>query len=132
VPKYRPVEDAVETAELALELGTDVNAVNEDGMTALHMAAEKGYDERVQFLLDNGARLDLKDRSNRLPIDVAEGVPAVPKKGTPPPPPGQGPQVHESTVSLLRAAMSAAGIEEVPYAAPAPETDDEDASGDDS
>jgi ankyrin repeat protein len=115
-----PVAPAIATGNVALELGADVNAAKKDGMTALHMAAEKGSDELVKFLLANGAKLDLKDKSNRLAIDVAKGVARIPQPDDPPGPPGAPPKPHESTIALLRTAMSAAGVAEAPYADPRP------------
>ena len=52
----------VEAIKLLLELGADVNAKNEDGYTAVMGAAFSGGDEILQFLVERGARLDVKDR----------------------------------------------------------------------
>jgi ankyrin repeat protein len=113
-----PAAEALATGKLALGLGADVNAARKDGMTALHMAAEKGNDELIEFLLANGAKLDFKDKSNRLAIDVAKGVPRIRQPDDPPGPPAAPPKPHESTIVLLRAAMTAAGVAEAPYHAP--------------
>jgi hypothetical protein len=113
-----PAAEAIATGQVALGLGADVNAAKSDGMTALHMAAEKGNDELIEFLLANGAKLDSKDKSNRLAIDVAKGAPRIPQPDDPPGPPGAPPKPHESTIALLRAAMSAAGVAEAPYQDP--------------
>ena len=66
------------------ELGMDVNAVNSMGITAVQGAANRGSDDIIQFLVDNGARLDVKDNEGRTPLNWAEGVflathPAKPK-----------------------------------------------------
>jgi hypothetical protein len=82
------------------------------------MAAENGSDELVEFLLANGAKLDAKDKSNRLAIDVAKAVPRIRQPDDPPGPPGAPPKPRESTIALLRAAMIAAGVAETPYSAP--------------
>jgi ankyrin repeat protein len=50
-----------------------VNAFNDLGETALHGAAQRGADKVVQFLADQGARLDAKDRRGRTPLDEAIG-----------------------------------------------------------
>lgn len=43
--------------------GADVNAVDYDGRSALHVAAAEGHTEVIRFLLDNtGASPALKDR----------------------------------------------------------------------
>jgi ankyrin repeat protein len=64
------------TVEAALALGSDVNAVNEAGETALHMAAASGYDRVVRLLVENGARLDVKNRRGLTPLGVAAAMKA--------------------------------------------------------
>jgi ankyrin repeat protein len=74
----------LEAVKMCAALGLDVNAVNSMGLTALHGAANRGSDEIIQFLVDKGARLDVKDKEGRTPLTWAEGVflathPARPK-----------------------------------------------------
>ena len=57
--------------KLALDLGNDVNAVNNHGNTALHNAAFIGALNVIQFLVDNGAKLDLKNQKDMTPLDRA-------------------------------------------------------------
>ena len=45
----------LETVQLCVELGVDVNAANAQGRTALDEAMARGYDSVVEFLLENGA-----------------------------------------------------------------------------
>lgn len=118
-PIDRPFEVGVVAGRLALELGADVQTARQDGMTALHLAAEKGWNELAQFLIDEGAKLDVKDRSGRLPIDVAKGVAAIPDPNEPPMMAPPTPPVHADTVLLLRKAMATAGVTETPYVKPA-------------
>jgi ankyrin repeat protein len=66
-------EDGLEAVKIALELGGDVNAVNDDGETALHGAAGRGSNTMVQFLVDRGARVDVKNLRGFTPINVANG-----------------------------------------------------------
>ncbi len=42
--------------------------------TALHGAAERGFNEFVKFLADRGADLQAKDASGRTPMDLAKGI----------------------------------------------------------
>jgi ankyrin repeat protein len=74
----------LDAVKLCWELGMDVNAVNSMGLTALHGAANRGSDEIIRFLVEKGARLDVKDNEGRTPLTWAEGVflathPARPK-----------------------------------------------------
>jgi len=66
--------EAIEAIKLCLEAGIDVNAVDTRGQTALHGAAFWGLDEVVEFLVERGARLDVKDRQGRTPLDAAMGL----------------------------------------------------------
>jgi ankyrin len=74
----------LEAVKLCVELGMDVNAVNSMGLTALHGAANRGSDEIIRYLVEQGARIDVKDAEGRTPLTWAEGVflathPARPK-----------------------------------------------------
>ena len=64
---------ALATVQLAVELGADVGAMNEDGLTALHAAAAKGADTVVQFLIAKGAKIDVRDKYQRTPLSIAAG-----------------------------------------------------------
>jgi ankyrin repeat protein len=55
----------LEVVKFLLELGLDPNHANQDGRTPLMGAALKGRNEIVQLLVDNGARLDQRDRGSR-------------------------------------------------------------------
>jgi len=46
----------------------DINAKDKNGMTALHLAAEKNYFEGVKILLQAGASIDILDNENRTPL----------------------------------------------------------------
>jgi ankyrin repeat protein len=57
----------------------DPNLVqSNEGMTALHVAARSQNATLVKYLLDHGARTDIVDASGRTPLDVLNGVPALP------------------------------------------------------
>jgi ankyrin len=74
----------LQAVRLCYELGIDVNAVNSMGITAVMGAANRGSDDIIRFLVEKGARLDVKDNEGRTPLTWAEGVflathPARPK-----------------------------------------------------
>jgi ankyrin repeat protein len=66
--------DSIEAIKLCLQAGIDINAVDSRGQTALHGAAFWGLDDIVQFLADHGAKLDVKDRQGKTPLDAAMGL----------------------------------------------------------
>jgi ankyrin repeat protein len=77
-----PGEDAgtesevLEAVQLALELGADVNAVDNNGETAMHAAAYKNLPKVVRFLAANGAKIELWNRDDRFgwtPLAIAVG-----------------------------------------------------------
>ena len=113
----RPPAQRIEAVTLLLTHGADINAADATGMTALHALAGQGDDEMVRFLVERGARLDLKDTSNRTPLDVANAVqPIVPPSPFPPDPQ----LLHASTAALLRTLMAEAHVPVMPYVLPAP------------
>ena len=63
---------ALEALALALELGGDVNAANDDGDTALHGAARIRSNATVQYLVDKGATINVKNKNNETPLAIAE------------------------------------------------------------
>ncbi len=67
----RDDSDVIEVLTLLLEWGNYINAANEHGQTALHGAAFTVAHRTVQFLVDHGARTDLKDVMGRRPLEVA-------------------------------------------------------------
>ena len=85
--------DAVEAVKLIVGLGADINAANNCqpkgkvnvgfttrnnlgilcGWTPLHGAASRGRDSIVQFLVDQGAKLDATDIFGRTPLQLSQG-----------------------------------------------------------
>lgn len=49
-----------------------------EGMTALHVAVRSQNPTLVRYLLDHGASTNIIDASGRTPLDVLNGVPALP------------------------------------------------------
>ena len=71
-----PVSDADKIAaiQFSLEQGVDINAVDGNGQTALHVAAGQSSARIVAALVERGARMDVKDKQGRTPLDVARGI----------------------------------------------------------
>ena len=65
--------DQLEAVRIALELGLDINAKNEWGLTALHGAAYTDDARVVEFLAAHGASLNTLDWQNQTPLRVAQG-----------------------------------------------------------
>jgi ankyrin repeat protein len=63
----------LEAVRIAAELGVDVNAADADGNTALHALAARGYNTVVTFLVENGARLDSRNKRGQTPLAAATG-----------------------------------------------------------
>jgi ankyrin repeat protein len=77
-----PGEDAgtesevLEAVQAALELGADVNAVDNNGETAMHAAAYKNLPKVVKFLAERGAKIDVWNRDDKFgwtPLAIATG-----------------------------------------------------------
>lgn len=68
---------AYQAVKAVVEMGIDVNAKNEDGQTAMHMAAFTGADRVVQFLADNGADINVRDNYGETPWSMASGISPV-------------------------------------------------------
>jgi ankyrin repeat protein len=68
--------------------------------TALHGAAEHGFDKFIEFLVANGADLTAKDANGRTPLEAARGAGGT--RG--------GADAYPKTVALLESLMKAKGI----------------------
>lgn len=84
---------ALAAVKAALELGADVNAVDDLGETALHGAAALGFDTVVQFLVDRGANVNVRNKAGESPLTMANGK-AHKRAGDQP--------YHPTTVDLFR------------------------------
>jgi ankyrin repeat protein len=67
-------EQLLATVKFCHELGMDLNQVNSMGLSALHGAANRGSLDIIEYLVANGARLDVLDKEGRSPLDWAKGV----------------------------------------------------------
>jgi ankyrin repeat protein len=66
-------QNALEAVRLAIELGADINAVGENGYTALHGAAYVGDESLIELLVSKGAKINVKDSFQQTPLSIAEG-----------------------------------------------------------
>jgi uncharacterized protein len=94
-------DEAVEAVKLALELGNDINAVDDNGETVMHGAAYKNLPKVVQLLAERGARIEVWNRKNKYgwtPLAIAEGHRPGNFKPSP------------ETIAAIQAAMRASGV----------------------
>ena len=93
-----PGEDAgtesevLEAMQAALDLGADINAVDNNGETAMHGAVYKNLPAAVQFLAGKGAKIEIWNRKNKQGYRFGNYKPSPP------------------TVAALRRVMKAAGV----------------------
>jgi len=74
-------ESSIEAVKLCLDRGVDINAFNTTGTTAVHAAVQRGAQKVVRFLAEHGAKLDMKNKQGRTPLDIAMGVGATAGRG---------------------------------------------------
>ena len=103
--------------DLLVEHGADVNAQvtgtetyslrisrapsSTEGMTALHVAAQKGRIDEVRYLLAKGAKPDLLDSKGRKAIDLADTAPARPGAAAAPAPTGNRSETNAAEIRAL-------------------------------
>ena len=69
-------EDAVLAAKLLLDLGANVNAIDDNGETAMHGAAYQSRYQLVQLLAERGADIKVWNQKNKFgwtPLMIAQG-----------------------------------------------------------
>jgi ankyrin repeat protein len=96
---------SLEAIDILLSRGLDVNAVDNQGATALHGAASRGANDIIRLLVSRGARLDMKTKArvvqqtvdNEPPLNIPERTPLDEAIESDPPRP--------ATVALLRELM---------------------------
>ena len=94
--------EVLEAVQVALELGGDLNAIDDNGETAMHGAAYKHVPSVVTLLAESGADVDVWNQPNSqgwTPFDIAAGVHR-----------GMNIVSSPATATAVRAAMEAAGV----------------------
>jgi uncharacterized protein len=71
--RFKTDEEGAEDVKLLQEAGAKVNGADEQGLTALHSAAEHGWNDTVKVLVADGADLQPKDSKGLTPMDHAAG-----------------------------------------------------------
>ena len=69
-------EEVLQTIELLLDLGVDIDAVDDNGETAMHAAAYNNRPEPIKLLAAKGASIEVWNRKNKLgstPLAIAVG-----------------------------------------------------------
>jgi ankyrin repeat protein len=94
-------EEVLEVLDLLLELGSDVNHIDDNGETAMHGAAYKSLPKVVEWLAAKGARIEIWNQKNKYgwtPLSIAEGYRVGNFKPSP------------DTIAALHRVMRAAGV----------------------
>ncbi|EAY19538.1 ankyrin repeat protein, putative [Trichomonas vaginalis G3] len=68
---YSPIFNIPSLLEYFLSHGANINEKNENGKTALHMAAMKNTKETAEFLISHGANINEKDTYGRTALHMA-------------------------------------------------------------
>jgi ankyrin repeat protein len=94
-------DEALDAVKMLLDLGADINAVDNKGDTAMHGAAYGNFPMIVQLLATRGADINIwkrPDTEGRTPLFIAEGY----KAGRP--------QPSRPTIDAIQSLMAAAGV----------------------
>jgi ankyrin repeat protein len=89
-------QQALKAARMLVDLGADINAVTATGWTPLHAAAFIGADTLVSYLVEKGARVNIKNGCGQTPLSLALRASTVGLTDNP-----EASDTQESTVELL-------------------------------
>jgi uncharacterized protein len=94
--RFKTQQEAVESIDLLVKAGADVNAhESRGGATALHAAALNGWDDVIKDLVAHNADLRAQDKKGKTPLDSAMGRAGGHGRG------GTTIEVHEATGQLI-------------------------------
>ena len=99
--------EVLEAVALAIELGGDLNAVDDNGETVMHGAAYKHFPAVVELVYEAGADIDVWNQQNRqgwTPLDIVEGGIHV----------GMNILKSAPTAAAIREVMAREGVEPAP------------------
>merc|ERR1712098_996895 len=60
--------DADKALSKLIDRGAEIDAVNEDGSTALHYTTKYGNEESLKILLENGANINVQNKYDETPL----------------------------------------------------------------
>ncbi len=95
-------EDSIEAVKLLLDLGLDINAADNQGVTPMHGAASRGANQIVRLLFERGGKLNAVSKpgvretnvDNEPPLDIAGQTPLDAALDSDPP--------RTATIALIR------------------------------
>jgi ankyrin repeat protein len=93
---------ALDAVKLCVSLGLDVNAVTDKGETTLHGAARRGANTIIQYLADNGGKMNAANKTGLTAYDLAMGKGGGSAGRQPP---------KEVTAALIQKLGGTAGVE---------------------
>jgi ankyrin repeat protein len=70
-PNRGTERDALAVVALCLDRGAAIDAMDENGQTALHLSVARGEDSLLRLLAERGANLQVKDKQGRTALDLA-------------------------------------------------------------